>query len=165
MVQVGSEGLAGGSPDTFEFHSRPHCSLTLAQELLVFRSLVVLCFGEAIGFAALGYWLVLPFAGLEIGLLAWALEALRSREANYESLVINGDAVVLEWQTGRQNGRRDLNRQWVKVLCDCAAPGRNCRLSVSSHGRATEVGHYLSDEARLNLAATLRRRLQDNVTQ
>jgi hypothetical protein len=30
---------------------------------------------------------------------------------------------------------------------------------VSSHGRETEVGHYLSDEARLQLAATLRSKL------
>ena len=53
-----------------------------------------------------------------------------------------------------------MNRQWVHVLCDCSAPGRNCHLSVKSHGLETEVGHYLSDEARLKLAATLRNQLQ-----
>jgi uncharacterized membrane protein len=31
---------------------------------------------------------------------------------------------------------------------------------LSSHGRETEVGHYLSDEARQQLAATLRSKLQ-----
>lgn len=111
-------------------------------------------------FALLGYWLVLPFAGLEIGLLAWALSELRRHEQDYESLVIDGDVVVVEWHNGEQSGRREMNRQWVRVNCGCATPGKNCRLSVSSHGRATEVGQYLSDEARLKLAAALRRRLQ-----
>jgi uncharacterized membrane protein len=118
------------------------------------------CFGAAIGFAVLGYWLVLPFAGLEIGLLAWALETMRKRESDYETLTIDGDAVVLEWRAGRQHGRRELNRHWVQVACDCAAPGKNCRLRVRSHGCETEVGHHLSDEARLELAATLRSKLQ-----
>lgn len=111
-------------------------------------------------FALLGYWLVLPFAGLEIGLLAWALSELRRHEQDYESLMIDGDEVVVEWQNGERSGRREMNRHWVRVNCGCATPGKNCRLSVSSHGRATEVGQYLNDEARLKLATALRRRLR-----
>lgn len=154
------KGVARGSTGAFVFQSRPRCSLTRAQERLVFWGLAVPCFGVAIGFAMLGYWLILPFAGFEIGLLAWALEALRNREGNYETLTIDGDTVVLEWREGKRRGRREMNRHWVCVMCDCATPGRNCHLSVRSHGRETEVGHYLSDEARLQLAATLRSKLQ-----
>lgn len=160
MEQVDTEGVARSSAGAFVFHSRPHCSLTRVEERLFFRGMAALCFATAIGFAVFGYWLILPFAGLEIGLLAWALETLRSREGNYETLVIDGDAVVLEWRTDKQSGRREMNRQWVHVVCDCMTPGRNCHLSVVSHGRETEVGHYLSDEARLQLAATLRSKLQ-----
>jgi len=160
MEQVDTQGVARGSAGAFTFHSRPRCSLTRAQERLAFWTLVVLCFGAAIGLAIQGFWLVLPFAGLEMGLLAWALESLRKRENNYEILTIEGDTVVLEWRVGSRSGRREMNRQWVHVLCDCATPGRNCHLSVRSHGLETEVGHYLSDEARLKLAATLRNQLQ-----
>ena len=160
LEQVDTEGASRHAAGAFVFHSRPRCSLTRAQERRVFLSLAILCLGAATGFAVLGYWLILPFAGLEIAVLAWALASLRSRENNYETLTIDGDSVVLEWCAGRQKGRRELNRLWVRVVCDCFAPGRNCRLSVSSHGRNTEVGHYLSDEARLKLAATLRNRLQ-----
>lgn len=160
MEQVDTEGVARNSAGAFVFHSRPRCSLTRAQERLVFRSLAALCLGTAAGFSWLGYWPILPFAGLEIGLLAWALKALRKCEGDYERLTIDGDAVVHEWRVGTQSWRREMNRQWVRVGCQCAAPGRNCLLSVSSHGHETEVGHYLSDEARLKLAATLRSRLQ-----
>jgi uncharacterized membrane protein len=160
MEQVNTEDRAGESAGAFVFESRPNHSLTRPQERLVFWSLAALCFATASGFSLLGYWLVLPFAGLEIGLLAWAFKVLRSREGDYETLVIAGDVVVLEWHAGGRGERRELNRQWARVVCDCRTPGRNCRLSVSSHGRATEVGQYLSDEGRLQLAATLRSRLQ-----
>lgn len=160
MQGVNTEDCAGESAGVFVFRSRPNLSLTRTQERLAFWSLAALCFATAIGFALLGYWLILPFAGLEIGLLAWAFEALRSREGDYESLTIDGDSVVLEWHAGTHVQRREMNRQWARVVCDCRTPGRDCRLSVSSHGRATEVGHYLNDEARLRLAATLRSKLQ-----
>jgi len=160
MDQVITEDCAGESAGAFVFESRPNQSLTRPQERLVFWSLAALCFATASGFALLGYWLILPFAGLEIGLLAWAFNALRDREADFESLVIEGDVVVIEWRAGPHRGRREMNRHWVRVACGCRTPGRNCHLSVSSHGRATEVGQYLNDEARLQLAATLRSRLQ-----
>jgi uncharacterized membrane protein len=153
------EGV-GESVSTFVFQSRPNHSLTSTQQRVVFWSLAAPSFGVAMGFALLGYWLILPFAGLEVGLLAWAMKELQSREADYEILTIKGDVVVVEWHAGARGERREMNRQWTRVECDCRAPGRNCRLSVSSHGRATIVGHYLSDEARLQLAATLRSRLQ-----
>jgi len=161
MGHVTTEGCVGESAGAFVFKSRPNQSLTRPQERLVYWSLAALCFAPASLFAAFGYWLALPFAGLEMGLLAWAFSALRSREADYETLVIEGDVVVLEWHAGPCSGRREMNRHWVRVACGCKAPGRNCRLSVSSHGRATEIGQYLSDEARLQLAATLRSRLQE----
>jgi uncharacterized membrane protein len=160
MDQVDMDSLAREPAGGFVFHSQPLCALTRGQERLFFRGLALVCFGVAIGFAAIGYWLILPFAGLEIGLLAWALDAIRSREGNYETLTVDGDSVVLEWRDGKRTGRREMNRRWVCVMCECATPGRNCRLSVRSHGRETNVGRYLSDEARLQLAATLRSKLQ-----
>lgn len=154
-------GECGSEPaGAYVFRSRPNRSLTRPQQGLFFWSVVAVCLTTAGAFAFLGYWLVLPFAGLELGLLAWALGEMRRHESDYESLVIDGDEVVLEWRRGGQSGRRELNRRWVQVNCDCVGPGRNCRLSVSSHGRATEVGQFLGDEARQQLAAALRSRLQ-----
>lgn len=160
MAEQGyAESVAGQAGARFVFHSHPRCALTRAQERCFFLSVVALSLGTASVFAALGYWLVMPFAGLEIGLLAWALEMQRSRAHDFETLTIDGDAVLLEWRLGEACGRRELNRPWVSVVCECAAAGRSCCVSVRSHGRETVVGQYLSDEARLELAATLRSRL------
>lgn len=144
----------------FVFHSRPRCSLSREQERRVFWALAATTFGAATGFSALGYWLVLPFAGLEVGLLAWAFDTLRARERDFETLVIDGDAVVLEWSHGPSRGRRVLNRRWVHLESDCGAQGRHCRICLRSHGCGTEVGQFLNDEGRLQLAATLHSKLQ-----
>ncbi len=160
MEQANSEDCEGVSTGAFVFQSRPNHSLTHSQQRFVFWGLAAMCLAISSGFALLGYWPILPFAGLELGLLAWALEALRRREGDYEMLTIEGDVVVLEWHAGTDGGRREMNRRWARVVCDCRPPGRNCRLSLSSHGRETKVGQYLSDEARLQLAATLRSKLQ-----
>lgn len=160
MGHVMTEVCAEGSVGAFVFESTPNHSLTRSQERLVFWGLAILCCVAPGFFAWLGYWLMLPFAGLEIGLLAWAFAALRRREGDYEKLLIDGDSVVLEWHAGGRSERREMNRKWARVQCDCRTPGRNCRLTVMSHGRATEVGLYLSDEDRLELGATLRSKLQ-----
>lgn len=161
MDKVDSNGCEEGVSATFVFRSRPNQSLTRGEQRVVFWTLAMVCLGTASGFALLGYWPILPFAGLEIGLLAWAHEVLRTREGAYETITIEGDKVVLEWQAGTRADRREMNRRWARVTCECASPGRNCHLRLSSHGRDTEVGQYLSDEARLRLAATLRRKLRE----
>jgi uncharacterized membrane protein len=81
METVAGEGensdVQGAGPGRFVFISRPNRSLSHTRQRAVFWGLAALCFGIAAVFAALGYWPVLPFAGLEIGLLAWAFETLR----------------------------------------------------------------------------------------
>ena len=158
MAQVISQAAVGETEGVFEFVSRPNCSMTRVQQRRFFWVLAGLCFGIAITFATLGYWLVLPFAGLEIGLLAWAFEAIRAREDDYESVTISGDTLVLEWHDGKSAGRREMNRHWARVICRCRRSGR-CRVCLRSHGRETELGHFLSDEGRLALAQMLQKRL------
>jgi uncharacterized membrane protein len=104
MGQVNTQHCVGESAGAFVFQSRPNHSLTRLQERLVFWSLAALCFAMAGGFAWLGYWPALPFAGLEVGLLAWAFSALRSRKDDYESLVIEGAVGVLDWHCGKRGG-------------------------------------------------------------
>lgn len=149
----------GESGDAVIFTSRPNRSLTPVQARRIFWSLAGLCLGTAAAFSALGYWLILPFAGLEIGLLAWAFETIRERAGDYETLTLSGDTLTLEWQRSGGAGRREFNRQWARVECDCRAPGRDCHVCLCSHGRGSEVGVFLADEDRLALARTLKHRL------
>lgn len=150
---------ASESAEAFVFTSRPNRSLTPRMARFVFWSLACLCLGVATAFSAIGYWLVLPFAGLEIGLLAWAFDAMRGRAADFESLTIAGDKVILEWRNAGCEGRREFNRCWACVDCACRVPGRDCHVSLRSHGSGVEIGQFLCDEQRLALARILKSRL------
>ncbi len=53
----------------------PNCSLDARSALLFFGSVCAVSFGIAGALALAGMWPILPFAGLEMLLLAWALRA------------------------------------------------------------------------------------------
>jgi uncharacterized membrane protein len=52
--------------------SKPHCSISPAGFACVFASLACVTLAVGVGFAMTGAWLVLPFSGLEVLLLAGA---------------------------------------------------------------------------------------------
>ena len=157
-----ARGLTGVDQSAFGdyvFVSRPNRSLRPRQQWLVFWGVAFPCLGIASIFAGLGYWLMLPFAGLEIGLLAWAFESLRAHDADFESITIQGQRLILEWCDAGRMCRREWNTYWTRAECVCEQHGHNCRLCVTSHGEAIEVGRYLDDQERIKLARAVRANL------
>ncbi len=147
------------TPGTCRFESRPNCSLSGASRKLAFWIIATVSLGIASGFCLLGYWPVMPFAGLEVGVLAWAFGVIAQRESDYEDLVIERDRINI---TTRREGRtevRELNTLWTRVQLVCERPGANCRVLIRSAGRDTEVGRHLDDEGRRELAQALNRQL------
>lgn len=140
----------------FCFYSRPNCSLTRRGRKNVFWGITAVALLIASVFSWLGYWLIFPFAGLEIGLLAWAFDSLGKRVGDYESLRIRGDEILLKrWQYGHLE-RRAFNCQWARLVVIDAGPGGRVELFLRSHGQETELGLFLTDEERLELAEKLR---------
>lgn len=143
--------------ECLRYCSRPNCSLSEASGRKVFWAVAVMTLVPACGFGILGYWLMLPFAGLEIGVLAWAFERMSRRRGDYELLEILGEEVLLD---SRQDGKlehRRFNRRWVQLVVQNKNPmSGHVRLAFRSHGRETEIGLFLNDEDRLDLAGSLR---------
>ena len=73
----------------------PNCSLTPEAARWFVGSLALVTFSIAGFFASRGFWPVLPFAGLEIGLLAWAVHASMRRGSEREIIVVSDDQVGL----------------------------------------------------------------------
>ena len=116
-------------------------------------ALVVLLIGA--GFALAGAWLVLPFAGLEVLLLAGAYVAYARHAADYERLEIEpgelrGNLRVEVAQADRVARYRLVNAQ-VSV--------EDGRVVLRDAKEELEVGRYLGAQARIELAAELRKRL------
>ena len=139
----------------FCFSSQPNASLTQGGRKKAFWAIAAVTLLIASVFSWLGYWLILPFAGLEIGVLAWAFDALGRRVGDYESLRICGDEILVERRRGEHLERRTLNCQWVQLVVAAGGPGGKVRLALRSHGLETEFGSFLTDEGKLELAKEL----------
>mgnify|MGYP002336357688 FL=1 len=143
----------------YEFVSCPNRSLSPKQQQRVFWVVAIPCIVIAVVFAGLGYWLVLPFAGLEIGLLAWAFERLRRHDGDYESITIDGDRLDLAWRYAGETGHREFNTHWAQAECVCEQHQNRCRFRVRSHGESIELGRFLNDQDRIKLAQSVRANL------
>ncbi len=148
------------------FDLAPHCSLSTRGALLFFGSVCVATFGVAGAATALGFWLVLPFAGAEMALLGWALYANMQRRHQHESIDISENEVVIEYsfhgRAVRTPHRVVFPRHWARVkIRRPKSPLQRGQLVIESHGRAYEVGKFLTEEERHHLAANLRRLIGD----
>ena len=136
----------------------PNCSLTPRGARIFVGSVAALTFGVALFFALQGFWPVLPFAGLEVALLTWAVRASRRKGSQREVILVSDENVVIERRGPGGSWRTVFPRHWSRVtLRDPQAALHPSRLTIASHGRACEVGRFLTEEERRGLADRLRR--------
>ena len=133
---------------------------------IVFGSLAVFSLIVAVVFAALGAWLILPFAGLEAMALYLAFDWGVRHSDDSEALVIRGDAVLLAVRENASTQHYEFNRVWAKLVVEQRArivhsvhSVHSVRLALRSHGKEVEVGRYLDDGRRQRLARELKARL------
>jgi uncharacterized membrane protein len=142
----------------YSFVARRNSSISPTGWRRVFALISAVTLGIAAGFAALGAWLVLPFAGIELALLFWAFRYLESHAGDYERVTIEGDRVLVEVVERNSQQRYEFNRFWVQVIVQPDSGG--CRLTLRSRGIDVEVGRHLSVEDRVLAASRLKRQIQ-----
>jgi uncharacterized membrane protein len=145
-------------PYRFSIEIRPNCSLSARGARAFFLSA---CLGPLIiaSFLALrGFWPVLPFAGLEVLLLGWALKLSLERRHHQQCITVTEGEVSVE---SRRRGACEqvvFPRHWARVkLRRPAARLHPSRLVIESHGRQCELGSFLTEEERRGLALRLQR--------
>jgi uncharacterized membrane protein len=137
---------------------RPNCSLTVRGARMFFASACVVPFGMGGLLALKGFWPVLPFAGLEMVLLAWALKVSMERRFHFQSIIVGDSEVSVESRERGRNERVVFQRHWAQVkLRRPAASLHPSRLTIESHGRQCELGSFLTEEERRGLAVRLQR--------
>ena len=107
-----------------------------------------------------GAWPILPFAGMEVALLAFVISRVQMAVQDQEVLVLGESFVDLTRRHGREIDSFRFNRHWVRVkLCESGARNLHNRLEIGSHGKFVEIGSFLTDEERVSLAQNLTARL------
>lgn len=135
----------------------PRCSLTPAAARMFLGIVGATTLAVAAVFTLQGFWPVLPFAGLEVALLAWAVRTSMRAGSERETITIGE-----QWITVRRSGRAGeysavFPRHWSRVKLHAPSTALHpSRLTLESHGRACEVGRFLTEDERRGLAARLK---------
>jgi uncharacterized membrane protein len=138
--------------------SRRNDSLGSRWRWRLFASLVVVSFGFALGFAAFGAWMVLPYSALEMVVLYVAFLWIERHASDWERVSVVGDRVTIERQCGGILVRHEFNRYWTRVeVGEEEGLARTPRLKLRSAGKCVAVGEELSAAERVSLARDLRR--------
>ena len=135
----------------------PHRSATWRENLYLAGAVAAAALPIAVGWSLLGYWIILPLCGLELlALLAglyWSSHALLAREV----VMVDEDTITIEAGRRQVERRFELPRHWARVTL---VPGHGKahprRLILRSHGRAVELGRFLTEDEREAAADSLR---------
>jgi len=138
----------------FTYYRRHVSSLDFRLLALFFGSLIVVLLVIATGFAMIGAWFVIPFAGLEIAALATAVFVILRRAGDFESIAFRGDRIQVDVCEHGLARRFEFHRSWARLVhCGSGA------MALRSHGKTVEVGRYCDEADRQVLTRELRSRL------
>lgn len=115
--------------------------------------------GIGLTFTLQGAWMVLPFAGLEMLVLAIALHRVGRKTRRYQVVFIHPERVDVLHRDGRRQQVVTFQRAWTRTEVLTDAYRRGSRLYVHSHGTGVELGAFLNESEREALAHELRRLL------
>ena len=136
----------------------PNCSLRPQSAALFFASICCVSFAIAGVMALHGMWPILPFAGLEMLVLGWALRISLRRRHHSQTILLTDDQVRIETRYGERVEQIEFTRHWARVTLRRADIRLHpSRLTIESHGRSCEVGGFLNEEERRALAGQLAR--------
>ncbi len=136
---------------------RPNSSLTPCNAKLFILG-TALAMGLISGsLAVAGYWLVLPFAGLELAALAAALWVSMERGRYQEVVRIQDSQLVVEKGKKNIQERVEFPRYQSSVqLISSTVASYPSRLIIACQGRQLEIGKCLTETERLGLSKRLK---------
>ena len=140
----------------FSVVSRRNSSLARHERWTAFGLAAAASFAVAVAFAGVGAWPVLPYAALEIALLALAFVWVERRAGEWERVTVAGDRVIVERAGRGRLARREFNRWWLRVELD-EARARAPQLLPRYAGEAMHFGSALPPARRVEVARALKR--------
>ena len=140
-----------------EWHLQRNCSMSPRQTGLAYGLLGACVLAIGFAFALLGAPLVLAFAVLENLAVAGALLHYARHASDFEHIALSGERLLVERICAGRPSQVVLEPCWTRI----ALPSRRRALIVlAARGGQVEVGAFVSEEVREQVALELRRALQ-----
>jgi uncharacterized membrane protein len=140
-----------------EWLLKRNCSLAPRQLAVIFASLATVSLVIATGFAAQGAWMVLPFACIEVLALGVAFVVYARHAADYERIVLCRDCLLVETCRGERLRTERCAPAWTRVEYSGT---RRELIGLVAAGKRIDVGRFVPESERRDLATQLRRQLQ-----
>ena len=138
----------------FSLTLKRNCSISPAGLAGVFAALACAVVAIGTGFAVVGAWLVLPFAGLEVLLLAWAYVVYARRAADYEFIELEAGRLTVEVAEAQKTSRYEMDAHRARVRLE------EERVVLLGAREQLELGRHLDADTRARFAAELQKRLR-----
>ena len=154
------EGPVSDHPGGFRALLTPHRSLGPQGFLILMSAIGAVSFGTGIVFLLLGAWPVLAFCGLDVALVYLAFK-LNYRAARMHETVHLTEAALLVKRMhpcGKEENWT-FHPYWVRLSVEENAHTERTQISLRSHGRELVIGHFLSDEEKVEFGNALGRAL------
>ena len=143
------------SESAFDLTIKRNCSISPQDLLYVLALLTCVSLGIAVGFAFLGAWPILPFAGIDVLALTLAFYLNGRHAADYERIALAGGTLVVEASDAGRLRRHEFSTPWLRL--EERRHGPDLRVILRSGSAAIEIGRHLDTQRRASLAANLRR--------
>jgi len=130
-----------------------NCSLTPRQSCAVYALLCGASFAIALVFLFQGIWMVLAFALVEMAAVGWALLHYARHALDVETIVLGAGALLIERQDAGRYEQILLDPCSTRILAP--APRRRKLIVLESRGLQVQVGAYVSDAVRTQVAREL----------
>lgn len=134
----------------------PNRSVTWQQTKWIILLMVVFIMIIAIAWTFVGAWVVLPFAGLEVGLFAYLMYRVSKFTYSKQVLFIDDSSVIVEYVHSKQKERKVFNKNGLHVAyseseMDWELP----KIAFKGNDYEFEIGTFLNLNDRKKLASLL----------
>jgi uncharacterized membrane protein len=141
-----------------EWLLKRNCSLTPRQLAKAYLLLCAGSFSIALAFTLQGIWIVLAFALVEMTVVGAALLHYARHALDREHIALTERCLLVERTEGAHTEQVRLDPTWTRI----ALPDdRRALIALESRGTRVEVGAFVTEATRRQVARELRRELRD----
>ena len=147
------------------FVIRPNGALNRRRLPLLYALLVVVCLGIALRFAFLGYWMILPFAVLDMAGVGLVLYLIALNAAYRERVIVGPEHVVVRHVEKRNRQSWRFPAHWVQIHLD--QPRHQWylpRLLIGCKGTWVELGRCLTKDEKESLAKSIGNQIREHAS-
>ena len=147
MTQI--KKLKKGTLDEFIVRPNPSMPWKLIKKIYFFFFIFILIISSILCY--FGLYLAIPFYGIEVLLLGYALYLTCLKSTFYQIIRISSRLIEIKTIQGKKIIKEEFNRDWSKFRLVTTYFNRPSFIVISSQGKNTRVGDFLCESERLEL--------------